>query len=321
MANRPETTDEYPRFAAIDVGSNAVRLLLSRVIPNGRPVFKKEALFRIPVRLGEEAFRRGRISPALSERLVHTMIGFRHLIRACQPIDYMACATSAMRESANRHELVERIYRRSGIWLEVIGGRREAEIICSNHIEQQLDPSARYLYVDVGGGSTELSVYSGGEWTRSASFDIGTVRLLQGLVPADRWEKMKNWLDELTASSRPLEGIGSGGNINKIFRLNRIKDGKPIGYKTLKRTAKMLGHHSLRERIEKLGLKPDRADVIVPAARIYLRVLKWAGIERLYVPQIGLADGLIHILYEKHLLSEGTADRADPGSAVSISPS
>lgn len=289
------------RFAAVDVGSNAIRLLLCKVLTNGDEVFfKKASLVRIPLRLGQESFARGSISPRLAERLVHTMQGFKYLIQAYDPIDYRACATSAMREAANGNDIVQEIYRRTGMQLEVVSGRREAEIICSNHFERTLRSGRSFLYVDVGGGSTELTLFSKNRKPISGSFNIGTVRLLNRLVPETRWEEMKQWIKKICPRNQPPLGIGSGGNINKIYKLNRKKQGKPLSYKMIKKTCALLRSYSLTERMTEFRMKPDRADVIVPASEIYLAVMKWSGIKHLFVPQIGLSDGLIHIMYEAY---------------------
>lgn len=288
------------KFAAIDIGSNAVRLLLSRIIENGsEPIFKKESLIRVPIRLGEDSFTQQRISEQKKNNLIKTMIGFKHLMEAYEAVDYIACATSAMREAANGKEIAELIKQKSGINLEIIDGKKEAYIINSNHIEKELDVSRSYLYIDVGGGSTELTLFSNNESITSRSFNIGTVRLLKDLVNRESWKEMKRWIKESTTEFHPISGIGSGGNINKIFRLSRKNEGKPLSFKNIKDIYQYLSTFTLDQRIKVLGLKPDRADVILPAAEIYLSVMKWARIKRMYVPQIGLSDGLIHILYER----------------------
>ncbi|MCZ6819407.1 MAG: exopolyphosphatase [Calditrichaeota bacterium] len=290
------------KFAAIDIGSNAVRLLLSRVIENGKyPIFKKESLIRIPIRLGEDAFVRKRISAEKAEQLVNTMRGFKFLIEAYQAIDYMACATSAMREAENGEDVVKEIMRRSGIKLDIVAGQKEADIIYANHFEERLDQNKSYLYIDVGGGSTELTLFSHNQSITSHSFNIGTVRLLHGLVPDSRWKDMKQWVQVIAPEFKPVIGIGSGGNINKMFKLSRIKTGKPISYKRLRELDKYLNTFSLDERIKILGLRPDRADVIILAADIFTSVMKWAKINRMYVPEIGLSDGMIRLLYERHM--------------------
>jgi exopolyphosphatase/guanosine-5'-triphosphate,3'-diphosphate pyrophosphatase len=293
------------KFAAIDIGSNAVRLLLTRVFENGSlPYFKKESLIRMPVRLGDEAFTRHRISDPKADMLLNTMIGFKYLMEAYRPLDYMACATSAMREVENGGDIVEKIKQRSGIDLQIIDGKIEAEMIYANHFEERLDKTKSYLYIDVGGGSTELTFFTGGKHHTSFSFNIGTVRLLENLVADENWQDMKHWIKRNVVNMENVLAIGSGGNINKIFKLARQKTGRPLSYKTLRDIYKSLNSFTYQERIRVLDLKPDRADVIIPASRIYTSVMKWGKINKIYVPEIGLADGIIHVLYEKYKRGE-----------------
>ncbi len=289
------------KFAAVDIGSNAVRLLLSRVIYDGAyPFIKKESLVRMPIRLGEDAFVKKRISDEKVGQLLHTMKAFRHLIDAYQVIDYMACATSAMREAENGKEIAEQVRQHSSINLHIIAGKQEADIIFSNHFEEKLNKDNSYLYIDVGGGSTELTLFSKNRVVTSNSFEIGTVRLLHGLVPESHWNALRKWIKTVMAEFQPIHGIGSGGNINKMFKMSRIKEGKPMSYKRIKDLDKYLNTFSLEERIRILGMRPDRADVIVHAARIFRSVMKWGKIKKIYVPQFGLSDGVIHTLFQKH---------------------
>lgn len=257
----------------------------------------------MPIRLGDDAFTRREISQEKIEMLLHAMQGFRHLIASYRAIDYMACATSAMREAANGPLIADTIRQETGIELEIVPGYREAEIIFSNHFEEKLDHRKSYLYIDVGGGSTELTVFSRKQNITSRSFNIGAVRLVHSLVLTDQWEEMKRWLATISPRFGPLRGIGSGGNINKVFRLSRLKDGQPISYAKIQDIHRYLSSFSLQERINVLGLRPDRADVIIPALEIFLNVMKWADVTKLYVPQIGLSDGLIRILHEKNSTS------------------
>jgi exopolyphosphatase/guanosine-5'-triphosphate,3'-diphosphate pyrophosphatase len=288
------------RFAAIDIGTNAVRLLLSKVVEGGeQPVFEKESFIRIPLRLGEDTFLHGRISDEKTDALAETMIGFRHLIKAYGAEDFKAYATSAMREARNGDEVANKVTERSGIEIAIISGKTEAEVIFANHIEELLGPDRNYLYIDVGGGSTELNLISRGKVIASKSANIGSVRMLEGKVEASEWTDMKTWLKENTPPLRPIYGIGMGGNINKIFQLARVKEGRPISYKEVRRLHDYLSSFTLERRIAELGLRPDRADVILLAGEIYLSVMKWAKVKKMYVPQIGLADGIIHILYER----------------------
>lgn len=295
------------KFAAIDIGSNAVRLLLAKVFENGQETtFKKESLVRIPIRLGDDAFAQQLISDQKADKLINTMIAFKHLMAAYQPLDYLACATSAMREAKNGDGVVKAVKEQSGIELSIIDGKKEADIIFSNHIAEKLDIKHSYLYIDVGGGSTELTFFSKRDNNRmlSKSFNIGTVRILNDLVSKDAWKEMKQWIKKNSREFDKVSAIGSGGNINKIFRLSLKKENKPLSYKNLKEISSFLNSYSFEERIKILGLRPDRADVIIPAAEIYLSVMKWSKIKGIFVPQIGLADGLIHILYERYKRKE-----------------
>ncbi len=291
------------RFAAIDVGSNAVRLLLARVEEESvQPVYEKVALLRMPIRLGEDAFPHKKISEDKIEQLIKTMTGFKYLMDAFEPIDYMACATSAMRESSNNIEIVERIRKRSGIELSIISGKREAEIIYYNHVERLADDNcnACHMYVDVGGGSTEIIVFNEHKIMESRSFDIGSIRIHEGLVTRRDWEDMKLWVKHVSSRHHPISAIGSGGNINFLFNISKTKDCKPIEYNRLKKLHSYIRSFTIEQRISELRMRPDRADVIVDAAKIYLSVMKWSGINEIFVPQMGLADGIIHVLYRKH---------------------
>lgn len=283
------------------MGSNAVRLLLSQVfISTGPPVIKKISLIRMPLRMGDDAFLNRQISSEKIHALIEMMKGFRHLIDAYNPVSYMACATSALRESENGQEIVGKIKKVTGMSIQIIDGQREAEIIYSTHIAGYLKNNKEYLYVDVGGGSTEITCFNNSGPARSASFKIGTIRLLNKLVPESAWHEMKIWLKENTSGADQINVIGSGGNINKLYRLSDQKNNKPISYNKLKRIESFLKSFSTDERVSRLGLRPDRADVIIPASKIYLSVMKWAKASNIYVPQIGLVDGMIHMLYETH---------------------
>jgi exopolyphosphatase/guanosine-5'-triphosphate,3'-diphosphate pyrophosphatase len=289
------------RFAAIDIGSNAVRLLLASVFEYGeKPTFKKMSLTRVPLRLGDDAFKLNRISDRKADELVGVMGGFRQLINAYRPVAYMACATSAMRGAENGMAIQERILDATDINVNIIDGRKEARIIFENRSAERFGGHAAYLYADVGGGSTELTIFSRGENLDSASFDIGTIRLLQGQVTGEHWEAMKRWLKSSTKSLPAAAAIGSGGNINKIFRMAGLKNGKPIDANKIKKVQRVLKNYPYAERVTILNLRPDRADVIIPASVIYLRVLKWASINALYVPVVGLADGIVRMLYDWH---------------------
>lgn len=286
-------------LAAIDIGSNAMRLLFCRVYEvNGKPHFSKEELIRMPIRLGEDVFLRGKISEQKEERLITSLRGFSELIKAYDVTAYRAVATSAMRDASNGDEIISRAKKESGIQVEIIDGKLEAALVFSNHIEEMLNPKFAYLYIDVGGGSTELTLYFNQKVISARSFNIGTVRMLLNKDEKEEWEEMKAWLKRSTIGIHPLNAIGSGGNINKIFKMANKKETKHLSYDKLKGHYEMLSSYTYEERIERLGLKPDRADVIIPAAKIFLTVMKTADIEKIYVPQIGLSDGIIHDMYE-----------------------
>lgn len=288
-------------FAAIDIGSNAMRLLFCRVYKvDGKPHFNKEELIRMPIRLGEDVFIHGKISDEKATRLVTALRGFSELIKAYNVLGYRAVATSAMRDASNGADIIEKVRRETGLVVEIIDGKLEANLVFSNHIEELINPKHAYLYIDVGGGSTELTLYFNNKVIAAKSFNIGTVRMLLDKVEKDEMENMKIWLKRNTVGVHPLFAIGSGGNINKIYKMSGKKDTKHLSYEKLKGMYEMLNSYTIQERIERLDMKPDRADVIVPAAKIFLTVMKTADIERIYVPQIGLSDGLVHELYEKY---------------------
>jgi exopolyphosphatase / guanosine-5'-triphosphate,3'-diphosphate pyrophosphatase len=289
-------------FSAIDIGSNAIRLLFCRVYNlDSKPHFSKEELFRMPIRLGEDVFTEGRISEKKAERLVTALKGFSELIKAYGVLSYRAVATSAMRDASNGLEIIEKIKKESGLIVEIIDGKNEAALVFSNHIEELLNPKHAYLYTDVGGGSTELTLYFDNKVIAARSFNIGTVRMLLDKVDKQEWEEMKAWLKQNTIGIHPLHAIGSGGNINKIFKMSGKKETKHLSYERLKGIYDMLCSYTYQERIERLDLKPDRADVIIPAAKIFLSVMKNADIEKVFVPQVGLSDGLVHQLYDEYL--------------------
>lgn len=293
------------RYAAIDIGSNAVRLLIADISKNENGYsFKKNTLVRVPLRLGDDAFLDGHISNRKIEDLLKTMTAFRNLMDVYHVSAYLACATSAMREADNGAEIIRSVKKEANIDLEIIEGQREANIIYANHIEEDLDIKKSYLYIDVGGGSTELSVFVNRMPVASKSFDIGTIRILDNQDKDETWEEMRAWVKENTKSLKNLAGIGTGGNINKLFRMSDEKDGMPLSFLKLKGLYNQLNAHSLKERISVFGLNPDRADVIIPACEIYITLLKWTGIKQVYVPKVGLADGIINLLIEENLGSE-----------------
>jgi exopolyphosphatase/guanosine-5'-triphosphate,3'-diphosphate pyrophosphatase len=289
------------KFAAIDIGSNAVRLLFCNVYEdNGKVAFKKAELIRVPIRLGEDSFLNKKISTKKADKLVTAMKAFKNLIDVYDVVDYRACATSAMRDAENGYDIVARVRKEAGIKIEIIDGKTEADIIYSNHIEEHLDKANNYLYIDIGGGSTEITLFSKNKVVVSQSFNIGTIRMLHDQIDKEYWSYFKNWLKEITEGYKPLIAIGSGGNINKLFKMIGRKPNKPIPTIKIKNLYDVLESYTYEERIQVFGLNPDRADVIIPASKILLTVLKKADIEKVIVPQIGLADGIVHQLYEKY---------------------
>jgi exopolyphosphatase/guanosine-5'-triphosphate,3'-diphosphate pyrophosphatase len=289
------------RYAAIDIGSNAVRLLIADITQNNKTIsFKKNTLIRVPLRLGDDAFLDKLISPNKTDELVKTMVAFRNLLDVYKVTDYLACATSAMREAKNGNLIVEKIKAQAGLDLEIVEGQREANIIYASHIEQSLDRKKNYLYIDVGGGSTELSVFSNGELISSRSFNLGGIRILDNQDKDETWIEMKEWVKNMAQSYKNLSGIGTGGNINKLFKMAEGKDGSPITFTKLRELYSYLNSFSLKDRINVLGLNQDRADVIIPACEIYLTVMKWGGVKQIFVPRVGLVDGLIQLMIDKN---------------------
>ncbi|MBF0346775.1 MAG: exopolyphosphatase [Magnetococcales bacterium] len=288
------------KLAAIDCGSNAVRLLVSNVFEVGewKPLIRKADLYRVPVRLGEDAFIRGVISKEKTKDFIHAMAAFKSLMAACHVEDYLACATSAMRTAKNGHDLIKQVHREVGLEIQIIDGSKEAEFIALNQMDGRF-LNGSFLYVDVGGGSTELSLYQDGLLKASKSFKVGTIRIKENLVSPKRWLHMKQWIEEHCHALTTISAIGSGGNINKLFSLTNHKNDKPVSLKRILQIHNELSQLSLEERMLKLGLKPDRADVIVPAGQIFTNVMTWANIQQIFVPQIGLSDGLIHALYRR----------------------
>ncbi len=299
-------------FAAIDIGSNAFRLLISYVERGGTGVgssgsdsegsegaveFKKAAFIRVPVRLGEDVFTHGEIGPAKRERLVEAMQAFAHLMRVFEVKAHRACATSAMREAANGPAIVEEIRSRSGIAVEIISGRQEAETIFeAGDIAGLMNSDKRYLYVDVGGGSTEVTVYSNRRRACSESFALGTVRTLSGGVDPAECERFRKWLKSVRTEYKPVAIIGSGGNINKAHKMLAGKERETLRLVELELLAEQLSEMSLAERIERMGLNDYRADVIAPALDLFITAARTCRIDQIIVPKIGLVDGIIHSL-------------------------
>ncbi|GAB2980571.1 rod shape-determining protein [Mucilaginibacter puniceus] len=289
------------KYAAIDIGSNAVRLLIADIIENNESVsFKKNTLIRVPLRLGDDAFLQQHISDKKADDLVKTMHAFRSLMDVYKVTEYLAYATSAMREAKNGEAVVKRIIEEANINLEIIHGQKEAKIIYASHADQAIDKSKTYLYVDVGGGSTELSLFSAGELVASKSFNLGTIRILDNQDTEETWNDMHDFLREHTRNFKGISGIGTGGNINKLYKLADEKDKAPMSFSKLKSLYTYLNSFSLKDRINVLGLNQDRADVIIPACEIYLSVMKWGGIKQMYVPSVGMVDGIIQTLIENN---------------------
>jgi exopolyphosphatase/guanosine-5'-triphosphate,3'-diphosphate pyrophosphatase len=290
------------KFASIDVGSNAVRLLFTNVfITPGGPVFRKLSLLRVPLRLGEDSFRIGEISEEKADQLVKTMMSFKHLMEVHNVLDYKAYATSAMREASNQLDIIRRIKYYSGIDLEVVSGDVEAETISTEFLPEHLPRLSDAIFVDVGGGSTELTYLRKGKKKAQLSVKIGTVRLLQSTVGEAEWEQLKNWLMDQGVYHTKIPLIGTGGNINKLLKVLRTKGSEYfITTASLKKFKSELEQFDIDDRIVKFILNPDRADVIVPASEIFLKTAQWCGASRIYIPKVGLSDGIARTLYKKH---------------------
>lgn len=293
------------KYAAIDIGSNAVRLLITSVIEQkAKPViFKKNALVRVPIRLGADVFINEEISLTNKQRMLDTMTAFNLLMKSHGVYKYKACATSAMREANNGKEMCAQIAEQCGVQIDIIDGEEEATIIAATDLNSFIDPNKTYLYVDVGGGSTEFSIISNAEKIASRSFKIGTVRLLNDIVKNEIWQELKDWITSSTRKYDKIELIGSGGNINKIFKISGKDIGKPLSYFYLTSYYNMLQNYSYEERITELNLNQDRADVITPALKIYLSAMKWSGAKDILVPKIGLSDGIIKSMYYNTITS------------------
>lgn len=289
------------RLAAIDIGSNAARLLINDVIigPQGVPEFVKLTLVRVPLRLGFDVFERGEISDEKATMLLKTIRAYKLLLDVYEVKHLLTAATSAMRDAANAKPILDLVKKETGIDIRVITGEEEATYIYENHVAENLSNLESYLYIDVGGGSTELTFFSDGKLVAKQSFNIGTIRLLKDQVTEENWDTMKTFISEKTTGYHHITAIGSGGNINKIFSLSKRKEGKPLNLELLRNYYKEFSSMSLSQRISLYKLREDRADVIVPALLIYINVMRWAEADEIFVPKIGLADGLIHMLYDR----------------------
>ena len=293
------------KFAAIDIGSNAVRLLISTITEQEgkEPIFKKTSLIRVPIRLGSDVFQSQLISDENKQRLIDTILAFNLLMKSHHIEKYKACATSAMREAKNGQEIAEVINQQTGVRIEIIDGNHEAAIIAATDLHSFVQSDKTYLYVDVGGGSTEFTLYSGGETVASKSFKLGTVRLLKNLTEENVWEEVETWIKDVTRHYPKIDLLGSGGNINNIFKSSGKAIGKPLSFLYLSSYYQLLNSFTYEERITELNLNADRADVIIPAAKIYLSAMKWSKARRIYVPKIGLADGIVKSLYQETVIN------------------
>lgn len=287
-------------LATIDIGSNAARVLINEVTEDqkGNPKFTKLNLLRIPLRLGIDVFAKGEIGEERKQMMIDTMLVFSQIMRIYKVEHYRACATSAMRDARNGQQIIELVKQTSGIQIEIISGDEEATLIYENHIAETMDNAQSYLYIDVGGGSTELTFYDNGKLKYKRSFNIGTIRLMNNLVQDFHWKEMKEAIKEHIKGKKVI-AIGSGGNINKVFSMSKTKDDKPLSVDYLKKFYKEASVLSVAQRMEKYKVREDRADVLVPALTIYNNVLDWVDISEIYVPKISVADGLIHSIYDK----------------------
>lgn len=288
-------------LAAIDIGSNAARLLITEVsvYTDGTIDYTKQNLLRVPLRLGFDVFDKGEISDEKKQKLINTIKAYKILMDIYGVVAVKACATSAMRDAANGKKILAEIKKEVGVDINIITGHEEANVIYETHIAENMVPEKSYLYIDVGGGSTEVTLFSDNHIIFKESFNIGTIRLLHEKVSNEQWDHMKWYIKTHTKDYPAIEAIGSGGNINKIFSISKRKEGKPLTLELLKDYHKELSYSTLEERKHLYNLRGDRADVIVPALQIYIALMRWAKADEIYVPKIGLADGLVKILYKE----------------------
>ena len=288
------------RYAAIDVGSNAVRILITNVVSyKKKTVFLKNALVRVPIRLGQDAFTSGKISDKNIKRMIKSMKAFKLLMEVHGVKDYLAFATSALRDAENGPYLVEKVLKKSGIKIEIIDGKKEAKIISNTNVFDTINKEKTFLYVDIGGGSTEFSILINGKRNQSKSFKIGTVRLLNSKVEQITLDEAEAWVRRYTLMHEKIYLLGTGGNINKLHNIANINDNSPLSYLTLNALYNQLDALTYEERIVNLGLNPDRSDVILLAAKLFIKILNWSGAKDIYVPKVGLADGMIRELYKR----------------------
>ena len=294
------------KYAAIDIGSNAIRLLIALVIQQkGKdPIFKKRSLVRVPIRLGADVFIEGKISEENYKRMLDAMNAFSLLMETHEVSRFRACATSAMREAQNGTEIAKRLKKETGLNINIIDGNDEAAIIATTDLKELIQTDKTFLYVDVGGGSTEFTLFSDGKTKASRSFKLGTVRLINNMTKETIWQEVEDWIVKEVKPYKKVSLIGSGGNINHIYKNSGKKIGKPLSYFYLGSYYEMIKSLSYEERITELSMNPDRADVIIPATRIYLSAMKWSGAKNMYVPKIGLSDGIIKSLYNEKVAAE-----------------
>lgn len=287
------------KLAGIDIGSNGVRLLISNVLEEEgeSPIFAKSSLVRVPIRLGADVFTNGEISAENQQRLCDAMQAYHLLMKINKVEQFRACATSAMREAKNGQTIVKKIAQKTGITIDIIDGAEEASIIATTDLHKVIKPNKNYIYIDVGGGSTEFTIYSNGKTIASKSFPIGTVRLLNDMVNAKTWKDVENWIKLYTDNLKEIEAVGSGGNINRIFKDSGRKKGNPLTLKYMKDYLKYVSSYSYDERVRELELNPDRADVITYATRIYINAMKWSRAKHILVPRVGLSDGIVRKIY------------------------
>ena len=302
MAEIDEIRKDAETYAAIDIGSNAVRLLIKQLESDTRPMFSKSLLLRVPLRLGFDVFAQGKISPKKEKDMVRLMKCYKQLMKIYGVDDYRACATSAMRDAENGQSIIRNVFKETGIKIEIIDGQEEAKMVYSNHIETMKGRRGNFMFVDVGGGSTEINLLSDGGLICSRSYNIGTVRSLNGVVAESEWDRLRKDMADLALSYPGIQIIGSGGNINKYCRLVSRRDNRQnrMSVEALREIFQKLNALTVEQRMEEYGLKPDRADVIIPAGQIFLTIADITGATYIYVPVIGLADGIIDWLYTRH---------------------
>lgn len=290
------------KYGSIDIGSNAIRLLISTAHYSNEGVFfKKNSLIRVPIRLGQDVFMKGKIGAKNQKRMIQAMIAYRNLMDAHGVEDYLACATSAMRDAENSKQLIKEIKQKANINIEVISGSKEAEIIFQTHIEKLLNHDEAYLYIDVGGGSTELSFFNGKKLVSSQSFNVGTIRLLNNVVEEKQWVLMESWIKETIGDINNVKAIASGGNINRVYKIIGKKKLEVIYIDEVSEVRQQIIDTPEDKRQQKFNMNPDRADVILPALSIYLNVFRWANTSEIYVPKVGLSDGLVRKLHADNL--------------------